>query len=236
MPTVPTNRRVLVMQQPSSQAPGALSAVFLGRMEYGRALAWQLEFVRWRRAGRIGDCVLLLEHDPVVTVGRGSEECDRVPRELLDAQGIALHESSRGGRATYHGPGQLVGYPIVHLRERFRQPDVHAYLGDLERALVLGLARLGIQACSRPGLRGVWVGDRKIASIGVAVRGWVAYHGFALNVCNDLAPFGLITPCGLPGVEMTSVAQEAGRPVDLYAAGAAVLLGLGEVWGAPRVL
>jgi lipoate-protein ligase B len=205
-------------------------------MEYGRALAWQLEFVRWRRAGRIGDCVLLLEHEPVVTVGRGAEDSDRVPRELLLAHGIAVYESSRGGQATYHGPGQLVGYPIIHLRERDRGLDLHAYLDDLERALVLGLARLGVEARRRAGLRGVWVGERKIASIGVAVRGWVTYHGFALNVCNDLAAFRLIVPCGLPDVEMTSVARETGRPVTLHAASAAVLLGLGEVWGVPRKL
>lgn len=224
------------MPPQAPDAPGALRAVFLGHMEYGRALQWQLEFLRWRRAGSIGDSVLLVEHDPVVTVGRASEETDRVPRELLAAHGIALHESARGGRATYHGPGQLVGYPIVSLRERSQPPDLHAYLEDLEAALVIGLAHLGVAARSRPGMRGIWVADRKIASIGVAARGWVTYHGFALNVCNDLEPFGLITPCGLPGVEMTSVAREIGGDVSMHAACAAVLLGLGEVFGAPRRL
>jgi lipoate-protein ligase B len=224
------------MMPTDSHAPGALRAVFLGRMVYGCALQWQLEFLRWRRDGRIGDAVLFVEHDPVVTVGRASEDADRVPREMLAAHGIALHESARGGRATYHGPGQLVGYPIVHLRGRSDPPDLHKYLADLERALVIGLAHLGVTAHTRPGLRGVWVEDRKIASIGVAARGWVTYHGFALNVCNDLSPFALITPCGLVGVEMTSVERESPGRGDMQAASAAILLGLGEVFGVPRKL
>lgn len=144
--------------------------------------------------------------------------------ETLDRAGIELHEITRGGKVTYHGPGQLVGYPILDLRGLFDgRPDLHAYIQGIETVLVQALQDLGIPAQSREGLRGVWVQSRKIASIGVAVRGWVSYHGFALNVCNDLSPFRLIEPCGLPDVEMTSMSVELGREVTVAEAAEAVV-------------
>ena len=175
-----------------------------GRVEYGRALAWQEALVARRLAGG-PDALLLLEHPPVYTLGRGAD-----PRFLgaATAGDVPVFRAHRGGQVTYHGPGQLVGYPIIGLRA-FR-PDVRWYLEMLESVLIAALADLGIAAGQRAGLRGVWVGERKIASIGIALRRWVAWHGFALNVALDVNGFAPITPCGITGVEMTSVAREGG--------------------------
>ncbi|HVN37928.1 MAG TPA: lipoyl(octanoyl) transferase LipB [Myxococcota bacterium] len=195
----------------------------LGLVSYADAMARQLALLESRRQGRGSDVLLLLEHPPVVTLGRGArEENLRVPRESLRARGVELFEVARGGDVTWHGPGQLVGYPILDLAAR-GAPDLHAYLRRLEALLCDGLAALGVSACTRPGMTGVFVTDplaarpRKIASIGVGVRGWVTWHGFALNVDCDLAGFECIVPCGLAGVEMTSVARELGAsaPADL---------------------
>ncbi len=179
-----------------------------GRVEYARALAWQEALVARRLDGG-PDALLLLEHPPVYTIGRGAD-----PRFLGAAAvgDVPVVRAHRGGQVTYHGPGQLVGYPIVGLRA-FR-PDVRWYLDMLEGVLIAGLDELGIGAQRRPGLTGVWVGQRKIASIGIALRRWVAWHGFALNVGEDLSGFALITPCGISGVEMTSVAREGG-PLEI---------------------
>ena len=175
-----------------------------GRVEYRRALAWQEALVARRLAGG-PDALLLLEHPPVYTLGRGAD-----PRFLgaAAASDVPVFRAHRGGQVTYHGPGQLVGYAIVDLRA-FR-PDVRWYLDMLEGVLIAALAALGIAAGRRAGLRGVWVGERKIASIGIALRRWVAWHGFALNVAHDVSGFAPITPCGITGVEMTSVAREGG--------------------------
>ena len=175
-----------------------------GRVEYGRALAWQEALVERRLAGG-PDALLLLEHPPVYTLGRGAD-----PRFLGAAAAgeVPVFRAHRGGQVTYHGPGQLVGYPIIGLGA-FR-PDVRWYLDMLEGILLQTLAHLGIAAERRTGLRGVWVGERKIASIGIALRRWVAWHGFALNVAGDVSGFAPITPCGITGIEMTSVAREGG--------------------------
>jgi lipoyl(octanoyl) transferase len=175
-----------------------------GRVDYGAALAWQEALVGECLAGA-PDTVLLLEHPPVYTLGRGAD-----PRFLGAAAtgGVPVVRAHRGGQVTYHGPGQLVGYPVLDLRRH--RPDVRWYLRTLEEALVAGLAAAGVAAGRREGLTGVWVGSRKIASIGVALRRWVSWHGFALNVGPDLSGFAAITPCGITGVEMTSVAREGG--------------------------
>jgi len=175
-----------------------------GRIEYGLAVTWQEALVERRIAGG-PDALLLLEHPPVYTLGRGAD-----PRHLgaAAAGAIPVFPAHRGGQVTYHGPGQLVGYPIVGLRD-FR-PDVRWYLDVLEGVLIDALADLGVAAGRRAGLTGVWVGQRKIASIGIALRRWVAWHGFALNVADDLSGFDPIAPCGLSGIEMTSVAGEGG--------------------------
>ncbi len=155
------------------------------------------------------DRLLLLEHPPVVTMGRTARAA-----HVLRPEGVDLFEVERGGDVTYHGPGQLVGYPILDLREGgaggFRQ-DLHWYLRTLEQALIEALRILGIAAERRPQLTGVWTQGRKIASIGVHVKQWVTWHGFALNVTTDLRAFDRIVPCGIAGVEMTSIEREGGR-------------------------
>jgi len=189
---------------------------WLGRVAYGDALELQRLAVEARRAGGCGDRLLLLEHPPVVTLGRSTRpENLRTPRAELRARGVEVHEVARGGDVTYHGPGQLVGYAIVDLAAR-GLADVHAFLRGLEGALVEALAGLGVAAGTLPGMTGVFVAGaappRKLASIGLGLRGWVTWHGFALNATLDPADFGDIVPCGLRGVEMTSVARELGEP------------------------
>jgi lipoyl(octanoyl) transferase len=185
-----------------------LAVVRPGRVPYDAALAWQESLVERRLAGG-PDALLLLEHPPVYTLGRGADA------RFLGVAGdgtVPVVRVGRGGQVTYHGPGQLVGYPILGLRAL--RPDVRWYVRTLEAVLIDALGDLGIQARRRDGLTGVWVGPRKIGSIGVAIRRWVTWHGFALNVSADLAGFGAITPCGIEGVVMTSVARE-GSPADL---------------------
>lgn len=204
----------------------------LGLLGYSVALDLQEALVRSVARGDVPDTLVLCEHPPTVTVGRAAQAGDEPHPELLRSAGIGLHHVSRGGQTTYHGPGQLVGYPIVNLQPRRRSPggaggadsvpDLHAYLRGLENALI-GVARdLGVRAGAVDGARGVWVDGRKLASLGAAVRGRVSYHGFALNVSCDLAPFGMITPCGQPGCRVTSLSQELGRPVSTAVVGAAV--------------
>ena len=203
----------------------ALRVEWLGRVGYDEALELQRERVAARRAGTGPDCLLLLEHPPVVTLGRSARtENLRVPREELLRRGVAVHEVARGGDVSYHGPGQLVGYLILDLAAR-GEADVGAYLRGIEAALGDALAQLGVPSRTMAGRTGVFIADpaaatpRKIASIGVGLRGWVSYHGFALNVDLDLAGFGAIVPCGLHDVEMTSLARELGAaaPSDLAA-------------------
>jgi lipoyl(octanoyl) transferase len=189
---------------------------WLGRVPYAEALAIQEQRVETRRRGATPDALLLLEHPPVVTLGRAAREENLcVEPSGLAARGVELHRISRGGDVTYHGPGQLVGYPILDLQAR-GTPDVIAFLRRLEEVLIDALAELGLEGYARPGYTGVFVGPgsagppRKIASIGVGLRGWVTYHGFALNVTLDLAAFEALVPCGLSEVAMTSVAAELG--------------------------
>jgi lipoyl(octanoyl) transferase len=179
---------------------------WLGRMSFADALALQEQLVADKRVDHsLGDELLLLEHDPVYTIGRTPNQSS-----LLGAAHLPypLFPINRGGQATYHGPGQLIGYPIIDLR-RCGQ-DLHRYLRWLEDLLVETLAELGIAATTRGGLTGVWVENRKIASIGVGVRHWITMHGFALNVCGDLSPFDQIVPCGIANVTMTSIEKETG--------------------------
>ena len=184
----------------------------LGQVEYDRAEELQVELVRARRAGEVPDTLLLLEHPPVVTVGRATRSLPgHLDAQALKGLGVEVRPSSRGGQLTYHGPGQIVGYPVLDLRAL--KPDLHWYLRSLGQVVINALAAFGYQAGRRDGLTGVWLGGRKVASIGIAVRGWVSYHGFALNVTTDLEGFGVIVPCGLDDVEMTSVAHESGLSV-----------------------
>ena len=180
----------------------------LGRRRYGETLLLQRSLVERRLADRSGDDVLLLvEHEPVVTLGRGSRPASLpVSTAALERQGLEVFEVERGGDVTWHGPGQLVGYPILDLTRH--RPDLHWYLRALEQVLIDALSRFGLAAGRRPGLTGVWTGDRKIASIGIHVRQWVTFHGFALNVATDPRAFDSIVPCGIHGVTMTSLAAE----------------------------
>ena len=180
----------------------------LGRVDYARALVLQEQRVAAKLAGEMTDSLLLLEHEPVYTLGRGAKEADLLgaPERL----GVAAHRIGRGGGVTYHGPGQLVAYPIVALAAQGR--DVHRYVRCLEAALIGVCADFGVAAQRREGLVGVWVDHRKIASIGIGVRRWVAFHGIALNVDPDLEYFRAIVPCAMPEVRMTSLARELGAP------------------------
>jgi len=179
---------------------------WLGRVAFADALAMQEKRVAEKRADQsLGDELFLLEHEPVYTIGRTPDQSSlrggaHLPHPLFPI--------NRGGQATYHGPGQLIGYPIIDLRECGQ--DLHRYLRWLEALLVETLAEAGLAATTRSGLTGVWVEDRKIASIGVGVRHWITMHGFALNVCGDLAPFDQIVPCGIANVAMTTIERETG--------------------------
>jgi lipoate-protein ligase B len=179
----------------------------LGRVEYHQAHHLQRALADRLIQGEIGhDLLLLLEHEPTITLGRGTRPASLpLSAAELRRRGFTVAEVERGGDVTWHGPGQLVGYPIIDLNRH--RPDLHWYLRKVEEAIIEGLARLGLEAGPRPGYTGVWIGDRKIASIGVHSRQWVTTHGFALNVTNDLAGFDCIVPCGLEGVRMTSVAE-----------------------------
>jgi len=187
-----------------------LLTVPLGRVPYGEALELQRSIARDRISGAISqDVLLLLEHPPVVTLGRSSKEKHLIASpEFLQSHGVELFEVERGGDVTFHGPGQLVGYPIVDLK-RHRQ-DLHWYLRRIEEALINTLADYDIPGERNTSYTGVWTRGKKIASIGVHARDWVTWHGFALNVTTDLSFFDLIVPCGISGVVMTSIARELG--------------------------
>jgi lipoyl(octanoyl) transferase len=184
----------------------------LGRIGYGEAVELQQALVERRKAGAITDQLLLLEHPHVITLGRnGHMENLLASSEVLERAGVSFHPTDRGGDVTYHGPGQLVGYPIMDLREWRR--DVGAYVRGVEQVLIDTLAEYGIEAGRIPKLTGVWVGERKVAAIGVHISRWVTSHGFALNVSTDLSYFQYIVPCGL-SKPVTSMAQ-LGAPATL---------------------
>lgn len=191
---------------------GELWVERLGVMSYAAALDLQREVARARIAGTIAEDVLLLvEHPPVVTLGRSAKEKHLLASpEALQARGVERFEVERGGDVTFHGPGQLVGYPIIDLNRHRR--DLHWYLRQLEEALIVALSDFGIVAERSAGQTGVWTQGRKIASIGVHARSWVTWHGFALNVTTDLSYFDLMVPCGIQSVIMTSISRETTGP------------------------
>jgi lipoate-protein ligase B len=185
-----------------------LLVVDLGRQPYAGVLALQREVAKARIAGSVDEDVLLLvEHEPVVTLGRASKTAHLLASpEYLAERGVELFEVERGGDVTFHGPGQLVGYPILDLARH--RKDLHWYLRQVEQFLIDALATYGLEAGRNPPYTGVWIADRKVASIGVHARDWVTWHGFALNVSTDLDYFDLIVPCGIQAVQMTSVERE----------------------------
>ena len=186
----------------------------LGRVPYGQALALQEALVTRRQRGEIDDTLLLLEHAPVVTLGRSADRANvLLSREALQARGVALFETGRGGDVTYHGPGQVIGYPIVDLSPDRR--DVHRYVRDLEDVMIRVCSDYALAAHRVPGMSGCWVGSGKIGAIGVRIARWVTSHGFAFNVATDLDAFGLIVPCGIADRTVTSLAAQLGREVPL---------------------
>ena len=206
-----------------------LTVVWLGRIDYLPALKLQNALVSARLCDDIGDILLLLEHPHVFTLGRGADE-----RFVLNPAAIPVYRVSRGGQVTYHGPGQLIGYPIVKLEGAER--DVIRYLRQLEHVLIEALAMLGIAAQQRPRLTGVWVGQEKIASIGIGFRRWVSLHGFALNVTTDLSFFDAIVPCGIAGCRMTSIAAQGLQAITSESAGQIVAGRFAAIFGYQRIL
>jgi lipoyl(octanoyl) transferase len=204
-------------------------------MEYDAAVELQRALVEERRTGRIGDTLLLLEHPPVITLGvrtRGGSPNVLASAHDLEAAGVLLRESGRGGDVTYHGPGQLVGYPIVDLKPD--RCDVHQYVRDLEAALIAALVDFGIHGCCVNGLTGVWAGpagrEEKLAAIGVRISRWITSHGFALNVSMDLGNFNLIVPCGIADRRVTSIETLLQRPVPMNDVEDAVIRGFERVF------
>jgi lipoate-protein ligase B len=192
-----------------TQERGKLNVAELGVVDYDDALAMQTAMLAARIDGRIGDTILMMEHPHVFTLGRGADEGFIVG----NTETVPIRRVSRGGEVTYHGPGQLIGYPILKLEGRDR--DVMKYLRNLEAAMIDAVAKFGIEAGRRDGMTGVWVGARKIASIGVGIRRWTTWHGFALNVSTDLSYFDSIVPCGIEGCRMTSVGEITNRAVSV---------------------
>jgi len=197
-------------------ATSALQILDWDRTPYEIAWNRQNELVAQRNAGEIGDTLVFTEHEPVYTLGVRKDSADHLIWDSaeLGRRGITVTQSNRGGDITYHGPGQIVGYPIVNLAAR---KDLHAYLRLLEQVLINTVGTFGLAADRRAGKTGIWLGTRKIAAIGVAVKKWTTYHGFALNVNADLTPFSGIVPCGITDGTVTSMQLELGQPLDMHA-------------------
>ncbi|WP_405285726.1 lipoyl(octanoyl) transferase LipB [Gaopeijia maritima] len=207
-----------------------LEVVRTGRLGYRSGLDLQAERVRARRAGEVPDTLYLVEHDPVLTLGTSTRsENLLLAEDELRARGYELAEVGRGGDVTYHGPGQLVGYPVLDLKPD--RTDLHRYLRDLEEVLIRALAAFGLEAGREDGLTGVWLPEGKVAAIGVRVSsGWITSHGFALNVDPDLSRFGVIVPCGIADRAVTSMAQALGSAPDPARVEAAVVTAFSEVF------
>lgn len=208
-----------------------LSIKDYGVVPYAEGLQLQSELVRQRRAGEVGDTLLLLEHPHVITMGTGTDAGNiLISPEERAARGVELFDAGRGGDVTYHGPGQLVGYPILDLKPD--RCDLHRYLRDMEEALIRVLGDFGLSGARKQGLTGVWVGDRKLAAIGVRVSsGWITSHGFALNVATDLSFFDAIVPCGIREHGVGSLETELGKPVPMERVREVVAVRFGEVFG-----
>ena len=207
---------------------------WLGRVDYAEGLALQQRRVEARQGGEVEDALFLLEHPPVITLGRGADAEHILQDEKRLAQrGVQIHETGRGGDVTYHGPGQVVGYPIIDLNPDRR--DVHRYVRDLEEIMIRAAADHGVAAHRIEGLTGVWVGREKLAAIGVRISRWVTSHGFAFNVHTDLDFFNLIVPCGISDHGVTSLERILGRKVDLQAVAARLAHHFGDVYARQMV-
>lgn len=198
----------------SSSRLSQLKVVNWGRTDYTEALERQLKLVEQRKAGTVSDHLIFTEHPPTFTIGKRSNAKKNLIWDLSRCaqEGISVIQTNRGGDITYHGPGQLVCYAILSLKA---QPDLHKYLRGLESVVIQSLERMGIQTGRREGKTGIWVGSRKICAIGVAVRSWISYHGFAINIDPNLEHFSGIVPCGITDGSVTSIAQECPEPIQL---------------------
>jgi len=222
------------MPEPAPVTRRLLAVRRLGRVPYGPGLEIQERLVAERQQGAIPDQLLLLEHDPVFTLGRSARsENVLFPTALLRQRGFDVYETGRGGDVTYHGPGQVVGYPILDLSPDRR--DVHRYVRDLEEVMIRACAGYGVEAGRIQGLTGTWVGREKIGAIGVRIARWVTSHGFAFNVATDLAAFQLIVPCGIRDKGVTSLERLLGRKVPLDEAMDRLTASFAEVFGAEPV-
>lgn len=223
------------LHEPPDHGPNApIPAYDLGRVPYRTALAFQRRAVEARASGRAPDVLYFVEHDPVITVGRAGHDSNlRLSAAEYQLRGVEVVAVERGGDVTYHGPGQLIGYPVVALDNLPCRRDLHRYLRDLEEGIIRALATYGLPAGRRPPYTGVWVGPRKIAAIGVAVRRWIAFHGFALNVDPNLAHFDWIHPCGIRDLGVGSMASLLGAAPPRDEVTARVVAALTEVWGRP---
>jgi len=217
----------------TSGVDGALTAAWLGNVDYAAAWSWQRELFLTRLEDERGDTLMLLEHPHTYTLGRRAVRDDLVYDEAQRAaRGIALYEVDRGGRATYHGPGQLVGYPIMRLGDRY---DVIAYLRKLEDVVIATAAELGVEATRDEEHTGVWVGKNKIGAIGVKITRGITMHGFAFNVSPDLSMFGGIVPCGIQDRWVTSIEQETGKRHPVKEVAAIAAGHLADAFGLPLV-
>jgi lipoyl(octanoyl) transferase len=218
------------MSEFRASAARPLAVHRLGLIGYADALALQERLLEARCEQRIPDTLLLLEHRPVITLGRGAKQENVLQsREVLAMQGVELFETGRGGDVTYHGPGQLVGYPIIDLSPDRR--DVRRYVNGLEEVMIGIAAGYGISAGRIAGLNGTWIGERKLGAVGVRIRRWVTMHGFAINVTTDLSAFDLIVPCGIKDKRVTSLASELGRGVAMSEVESAAVREFARVYG-----
>lgn len=202
---------------------------WLGQVSYSEGLALQEQAVEELRSGAGNEQLLLLEHPHVFTLGRGADSAHILAdKEQLDSSSIEVHETGRGGDVTYHGPGQLVGYPIINLKPD--RCDVHRYVRDVEEVLIRTIADFGVAGKRITGLTGVWVGNEKIAAIGVRIARWITSHGFALNVSTDLSYFRMIVPCGISDKGVTSLSRLTGRQIEMFEVAQSVSKRFGEVF------
>jgi lipoyl(octanoyl) transferase len=211
------------------------AASFLGLVSYSDGLRLQESAVERLRSGDAPEQLLLLEHPHVFTLGRGADSANILAdQQQLETNSVEVHETGRGGDVTYHGPGQLVGYPIINLKPD--RCDVHRYVRDIEEVLIRTIAEFGVTGTRIGGLTGVWVGNEKIGAIGVRIARWITSHGFALNVNTDLSYFKMIVPCGIADKGVTSLSRLVGRSIDTREVAQASALNFGRVFGREMVV